>query len=71
MQGPKWPLFYSHVDLVWSLNCRDRFCTLGRAPRIKETLPDFHEWCRVTRYPRVFRGLTGCQGTPRIGVSHF
>ena len=19
MQGPKWPLFYSHVDLVWSL----------------------------------------------------
>ena len=23
----------------------DRFCTLGRAPRIKETLPDFREWC--------------------------
>ena len=22
---------------------------LGRAPRIKETLPDFHEWRRVTR----------------------
>ena len=19
MQGPKWPLFYSHLDLVWSL----------------------------------------------------
>ena len=19
MQGPKWPLFYSHVDPVWSL----------------------------------------------------
>ena len=19
MQGPKWPLFYSHIDLVWSL----------------------------------------------------
>ena len=19
MQGPEWPLFYSHVDLVWSL----------------------------------------------------
>ena len=26
-------------------------CTLGRAPRTKETLPDFHEWHRVTRHP--------------------
>ena len=43
------------------VNCWDRFCTLGRAPRTKETLPDFHDWCRVTRHPRVFRGLTGCQ----------
>ena len=23
---------------------------LGRAPRTKETLPDFHEWRRVTRH---------------------
>ena len=37
---------------------------LGRAPRTKETLPDFHEWCRVTRHPLVFRGLTGNQRTP-------
>ena len=22
----------------------DRFCTLGRAPRTKETLPDFRKW---------------------------
>ena len=36
-------------------------CILGRAPRTKETLPDFREWCRVTRHSRVFRGLTGCQ----------
>ena len=41
-------------------------CTLGRAPRTKETLPDFHEWCRVTRHPRIFRRLTGCQRTPRF-----
>ena len=41
-------------------------CTLGIAPRTKETLPDFREWCRVTRHPRVFRGLTGCQQTPRF-----
>ena len=39
---------------------------LGRAPRTKETLPDFHEWRRVTRHPLVFRGLTGSQRTPRI-----
>ena len=37
---------------------------LGRGPRTKETLPDFHEWHRVTRHPLVFRGLTGSQRTP-------
>ena len=37
---------------------------LGRAPRIKGTLPDFREKCRVTRHSRVFRGLTGSQRTP-------
>ena len=37
---------------------------LGRAPRTKETLPDFHEKCRVTRHSRVFHGLTGSQRTP-------
>ena len=37
---------------------------LGRAPRTKETLPDFLKWCRVTRPPLVFRGLTGSQRTP-------
>ena len=38
---------------------------LGRAPRTKETLPDFREKCRVIRHSRVFRGLTGSQRTPR------
>ena len=37
---------------------------LGRAPRTKETLPDFREKCRVTRHLRVFRGLTVSQQTP-------
>ena len=37
---------------------------LGRAPRTKETLPDFLKWCRVTRHPLVFRRLTGCQRIP-------
>ena len=29
---------------------------LGRAPRTKETLPNFLKWRRVTRPPLVFRG---------------
>ena len=37
---------------------------LGRAPRTKETPPDFLKWRRVTRPPLVFRGLTGSQRTP-------
>ena len=48
------------------LNCLGQVLYLGRAPRTKETLLDFREWCRVTRYPRVFRGLTGYQRTPRF-----
>ena len=54
---------------VVSVNCWDKFCTLGRAPCTKETLPDFHEWCRVTRHPRIFRRLTGFQRTPGFGAS--
>ena len=49
------------------VNCWDRFCTLGRASRTKETLPDFRKWCRVTRHLQVFRGLTSCQRTPGKG----
>ena len=43
---------------------------LGRAPRTKETLPDFLKWRRVTRPPLVFRGLTGSQRTPGFWASH-
>ena len=48
------------------VNLLGQVCTLGRAPRTKETLPDFHKWRRVTRHPRLFRRLTGCQRTPRF-----
>ena len=41
-----------------------RVLYLGRAPRTKETLPDFLKWRRVTRPPLVFRGLMGSQWTP-------
>ena len=44
---------------------------LGRAPRTKETLPDFLKWRRVTRHPLVFRGLTGSQRTLGFGASQF
>ena len=42
---------------------------MGRAPRTKETLPDFLKWRQVTRHPLVFRGLTGSQRTPGFGAS--
>ena len=42
---------------------------MGRAPRTKETLPDFREKFWVTRHSRVFRGLTGSQRTPGFGAS--
>ena len=54
MYGPKWPFLLILIVYgpgVVVVNCWDRFCTLGRAPRAKDTLPDFHEWCRVTRHP--------------------
>ena len=46
---------------IYVLNCLGQVLFLGRAPCTKEPLPDFREWCRVTRHSRVFRGLTGCQ----------
>ena len=57
----------NHKLLYWTV--WDRFMEvlyLGRAPRTKETLLDFHEKCQVTRHSRVFRGLTGSQRTPGI-----
>ena len=65
--GPKWP--YYSCDWIYWIYCTvwDRYMHvlyLGRAPRTKETLPDFREKCRVARHSRVFRGLTGSQRTP-------
>ena len=63
MYGPKWPfllMYMSHdIDVVTG-------CSLGRAPRTKETQSDFREWCRVTRHPLLFRRLTGCQRDSRF-----
>ena len=71
MHGPMW--LFLLILIIYGLgvvvfNCWDRLCTLRRAPRTKETLLDFCEWCRVTRLRRVFRGLTGGQrDTPELG----
>ena len=59
-------ILLAYGPCVVIVNLLGQVCTLGRAPRTKETLPDFREWCRVTRHSRVFSGLTGCQRTPRF-----
>ena len=65
--GPKWPywIYIAYIGLFETGICRFiQVLYLGRAPRTKETLPDFREKCRVTRHSRVFHGLTGSQRTP-------
>ena len=70
MQGPKWLVLL--IIIVYETGCLGHWCCLGqvlylgRAPHTKETLPDFRERCRVNQHPRVFRGLTDSQRTPRI-----
>ena len=53
-----WIVGTSYIQVIY------RLCTKGRAPRTKETLPDFREICQVARHSRVFRGLTSNQRTP-------
>ena len=67
--GPKWS-FYSCCDYIGLLGIGFmQVLYLGKAPRKKETLPDFLKWRRVTRHPLVFRGLPGSQRTPGFGAS--
>ena len=56
--------FYPYLYILDCLGQDMQVLYLGRAPRTKETLPDFLKWRRVTRPPLVFRGLTGSQRTP-------
>ena len=67
--GPKCS-FYSCCNYIGLLGTGFmQVMYLGRAPRTRETLPDFLKWRRVTRHPLVFRGLTGSQRTPEFGAS--
>ena len=80
---------YGQTDPVWSLLLLLRpwmgygytGCILGKAPRTKDTLPDFclnmdpdkwdtKVWYRVTRNSQEFRGLTGCQRDPWVLGRH-
>ena len=52
IRDPAWSLMLigtSYIQVMY----------LGRAPRTKETLPDFREKCRVTRHSRVFPRVDG------------
>ena len=49
-------LFYQYLCQVIDI---ETGLYLGRAPRTKETLPDFREKCRVTRHSRVFPRVDG------------
>ena len=71
--------FFETLDGSWIYCYID--CILGRAPRTKETLPDFCEnmdpdkwdtimWYRVTRNPQEFREFTGYQRDPRVLGCH-
>ena len=66
--GPRcrfYPYLYIYIlHILDSLGQDMQVLYLGRAPRTKETLPDFLKWRRITRPPLVFRGLTGSQQTP-------
>ena len=62
---------FTHVLIYWTV--WDMFIQVlyvSRAPHTNETLPDFLKWCRVTRHPLVFRGLTGSQRTLGFGTTH-
>ena len=51
---------FTHGLLYWIVGqVMYRLCIPGRAPRTKETLPDFREKFRVTRHSRVFPQVDG------------
>ena len=65
--GPKWSFCscYDYIGLFGTSFMQVFY--LGRAPRTKETLPDFLKWRRVPRHPLVFRRLTVVNGPPGMG----
>ena len=62
-RGRFYPYLYQVIDIGTGLY-------LGRAPRTKETLPDFLEKLRVTRHSRVFPRVDGYSTDPWVSVRH-
>ena len=52
IRDPAWSLMLIGIGYILVMY-------LGRAPRTKETLPDFREKCRVTRHSREFPQVDG------------
>ena len=69
--GPSGRIGYIYWTLLHCLGQDMQVLYLGRAPRTKETLPDFLKWRRVTRHPLVFPRLTGSQRIPGFRASQF
>ena len=59
--------YIEYIGLVGT--CFRQVLYLGRAPRTKETLPNFLKWRQVTRHSLVFHGLTSSQRTPGFRAS--
>ena len=58
-RGRFYPYLY-HCDYIGLLGIGFmKVFYFRRAPRTKETLPDFREKCRVTRHSRVFPRVDG------------
>ena len=72
MQGPKWPLFYSHVNLLWSLLIVGTgFVLWVELPVQRRLCPIFVSGVGLPDIHEYSAGLTGCQRTPRFwGVTN-
>ena len=65
---------FTHVGIILHiLDCLGhdmQVLYLGRAPRTKETLPDFLKWRRVTRPPTCIPRVDGKSTDPRVLGRH-
>ena len=51
---------FTHVIVILMFGtCYMQVMYLSRAPHTKETLPNFHEKCRITRHSQVFPRVYG------------
>ena len=63
-------ILLAYGPYVVIVNLLGYICTLGRAPRTKETLPDFREWCWVTPTFMSIPRVDGLSTDPRVLGRH-